>query len=133
VITGALNLRSAAPLWRDEYAQWAPRVSSFDGAYPSSAPAVRARLSFSERVSAMSRRQPDARHAPPRCHIDYTAFDPEALISLRGDWEVRQLRANTQASLFWRCTIEAYTHGRFKETWMDDEHWRGRVQPFHNG
>ena len=51
----------------------------------------------------------------------------------RGDWEVRQLRANTEAILFWRRTISAYTHGQFKETLMDDERWRGPVQSFHNG
>jgi predicted acetyltransferase len=45
-------------------------------------------------------------------------------------WEVRQLANNTAATMFWRRTIDVYTGGRFRETLLDDERWRGPVQSF---
>lgn len=50
--------------------------------------------------------------------------------ALPGPWEVRQKAENVAAIAFWRRVIGAYTHGRFEETTMDDERWRGPVQRF---
>jgi predicted acetyltransferase len=45
-------------------------------------------------------------------------------------WEVRQQANNAAATAFWRRTIDRYTGGRFQETLLDDERWRGPVQSF---
>lgn len=45
-------------------------------------------------------------------------------------WEVRQIAANTAATVFWRRVIGRYTGGDFVETFIDDERWRGPVQSF---
>jgi predicted acetyltransferase len=50
----------------------------------------------------------------------------------RGRWEVRQVGANTAATVFWRAVIAGHTNGRFIETIHDDERWRGPVQTFDN-
>ena len=52
--------------------------------------------------------------------------------SFRGPWEVRQLFANEGATAFWRRVIAGYTKGRFAETVVDDNRWRGPVQTFDN-
>jgi len=45
-------------------------------------------------------------------------------------WEVRERASNTAATQFWRRAIDRYTGGRFSETVIDDERWRGPVQSF---
>ncbi len=50
-----------------------------------------------------------------------------------GRWEVRQRASNTAATAFWRRVITAYTGGRFTETSLDDDRWRGPVQTFDSG
>ncbi len=49
-----------------------------------------------------------------------------------GRWEVRQLSANETATQFWRSVIAEHTQGRFEETALDSERWRGPVQTFDN-
>ncbi|MEO8900200.1 MAG: GNAT family N-acetyltransferase [Polyangiaceae bacterium] len=49
-----------------------------------------------------------------------------------GRWEVRQRLANEAATRFWRTVIADYTQGRFQETTLDTERWRGPVQSFDN-
>lgn len=53
--------------------------------------------------------------------------------SFRSRWEVRQLQTNTAAQRFWRRVISEYTRGRFRETILDNETWRGPIQSFDNG
>jgi predicted acetyltransferase len=50
----------------------------------------------------------------------------------RGPWEVRQMRANREATDFWRAVISRYTGGRYTETVHNDDRWRGPVQAFDN-
>jgi predicted acetyltransferase len=50
----------------------------------------------------------------------------------RGPWEVRQMRANREATDFWRTVISRYTRAQYTETVYDDERWRGPVQAFDN-
>lgn len=50
----------------------------------------------------------------------------------RGRWEVRQVRANEAATHFWRAVIARHTGGRYAESNLDDERWRGPVQTFDN-
>lgn len=50
----------------------------------------------------------------------------------RGVWEVRQVRANTAATAFWRRVIRDYTGREPDEQQHDDERWRGPVQRFDN-
>lgn len=45
-------------------------------------------------------------------------------------WEVCQVAKNSAATAFWRKAILSYTGGRFQETLLDDERWRGPVQSF---
>jgi predicted acetyltransferase len=47
-----------------------------------------------------------------------------------GRWEVRQLLVNEAATHFWRSVIKRYTDGRYEETILDNERWRGPVQMF---
>lgn len=47
-----------------------------------------------------------------------------------GRWEVRQLLANEAATHFWRSVIGGYTQGRYEQTLLDNERWRGPVQMF---
>ncbi len=51
----------------------------------------------------------------------------------RGKWEVRQLKINGVGQRFWRRVIREYTRGRFRETLLDNDSWRGPVQSFDNG
>jgi len=48
----------------------------------------------------------------------------------RGDWEVRQRSANTNATAFWRRAIGSYTRGNFEEVMWHDATWQGPVQFF---
>jgi predicted acetyltransferase len=52
--------------------------------------------------------------------------------AFRGRWEVREALRNTPAHEFWRSVIGRYARGRFTETMLDDERWRGPVQSFDN-
>jgi predicted acetyltransferase len=47
-----------------------------------------------------------------------------------GKWEVRQIRSNTAGQLFWRNVIGEYTRGRFVETLLDNDKWKGPAQSF---
>ena len=47
-----------------------------------------------------------------------------------GKWEVRQIKANVTGREFWRSVIDEYTGGRFEETVLDDDLWRGPAQSF---
>ncbi len=49
-----------------------------------------------------------------------------------GKWEVRQIQPNVPAQRFWREVIGEYTGGRFRETFLNTETWRGPVQRFDN-
>ncbi len=48
----------------------------------------------------------------------------------RGKWEVRQIKKNEAGQMFWRNIIGEYTGGRFNETVLDKESWRGPIQSF---
>lgn len=67
------------------------------------------------------RRQGVGRHAAAQ------AFD-----RFPGAWEVGQIAENTGAQAFWREVIGTYTGGRYVETALDDERWRGPIQSFDN-
>ena len=47
-----------------------------------------------------------------------------------GRWEVAQVAPNTEAMLFWRSVIRAYTSGNFDERIENSDKWRGPVQTF---
>lgn len=47
-----------------------------------------------------------------------------------GNWEVAQMETNIPAIHFWRKTISAFTKGRYVETFVDSDTWRGPVQTF---
>ena len=47
-----------------------------------------------------------------------------------GRWEVAQVAPNTEATLFWRSVIRAYTSGNFDERIENSDKWRGPVQTF---
>jgi predicted acetyltransferase len=47
-----------------------------------------------------------------------------------GAWEVRQIRANTPAQVFWRKVIGRYTDGEYTEQLLDDDSWDGPMQSF---
>ena len=49
-----------------------------------------------------------------------------------GTWEVRQIQSNVAGQAFWRSVIGEYTAGRFEETVLDTESWRGPIQSFSN-
>jgi predicted acetyltransferase len=49
-----------------------------------------------------------------------------------GKWEVRQILENEGGRQFWRKVIEAYTRGKYEETVVNNELWRGPVQTFSN-
>jgi predicted acetyltransferase len=49
-----------------------------------------------------------------------------------GAWEVAQMAENVGAQAFWREVIDSYTGGRYVETVLDDERWRGPIQSFDN-
>ncbi len=51
---------------------------------------------------------------------------------LPGKWEVQQMSTNRPAQEFWRSTIGAYTGGRFTETVLDTDEWKGPVHYFDN-
>jgi predicted acetyltransferase len=50
----------------------------------------------------------------------------------RGAWEVAQIQDNIPAQKFWRKIIDEYTGGKFAETIMDGEDWKGVIQYFNN-
>ena len=47
-----------------------------------------------------------------------------------GRWEVAQVAPNTEATLFWKSAIRAYTNGNFEERIEDSDKWTGPVQTF---
>jgi len=47
-----------------------------------------------------------------------------------GKWEVASIATNVPAQAFWRSTIDAYTDGRYHETWFQNARWRGPIQSF---
>jgi predicted acetyltransferase len=47
-----------------------------------------------------------------------------------GHWEVATFATNVLAHTFWRSTIDRYTHGRYREVWVQKPGWRGPVQLF---
>lgn len=47
-----------------------------------------------------------------------------------GIWEVRQTSANKAANQFWNKVIHKYTNGRYTESVLDSEAWKGPVQVF---
>jgi predicted acetyltransferase len=49
-----------------------------------------------------------------------------------GAWEVAQMAENVGAQAFWREVIGSYTGGRYVETVLDDERWRGPIHSFDN-
>lgn len=49
---------------------------------------------------------------------------------LPGVWEVASAALNIPAHAFWRSTITKYTHGRYREVWLQDERWHGPIQSF---
>ncbi|MHC5600007.1 MAG: GNAT family N-acetyltransferase [Nostoc sp.] len=49
-----------------------------------------------------------------------------------GKWEIHQITTNAVARKFWCRVIAEYTGGKFTETVMEDEDWRGTVQCFDN-
>lgn len=50
-----------------------------------------------------------------------------------GKWEVRQISSNAAGQNFWRKVISEYTGGRFTETILDNDKWKGPVQSFDCG
>jgi predicted acetyltransferase len=48
----------------------------------------------------------------------------------KGPWEVRQRDENTEATVFWRRVINAYTGGKYREVRWNDAIWTGPVQSF---
>ena len=50
----------------------------------------------------------------------------------RGRWEIQETAANLSAQQFWRKVINEYTAGRFEETILDNDQWKGPVQYFDN-
>ena len=61
-------------------------------------------------------------------HVARSLFD-----RFPGRWEVSQLPQNVAAKTFWWRVIDRYTAGRFQETELDNERWRGPVQAFTSG
>ncbi|MEH2380733.1 MAG: GNAT family N-acetyltransferase [Nostoc sp.] len=49
-----------------------------------------------------------------------------------GKWEIHQLTTNVVARKFWRRVIGEYTAGKFTETVMEIDDWRGTVHCFDN-
>jgi predicted acetyltransferase len=47
-----------------------------------------------------------------------------------GDWQVAQIKENTNATEFWRKVISRYTHNNFQEHDLNDDKWRGPIQTF---
>ena len=47
-----------------------------------------------------------------------------------GKWEIRQIHSNTAGQLFWRNVIGECTGGRFAETLLDNDRWKGPIQSF---
>jgi predicted acetyltransferase len=47
-----------------------------------------------------------------------------------GKWEVRELKENKVAHLFWNNVIKEYTSNHFSEDFLDNELWSGPIQVF---
>jgi predicted acetyltransferase len=47
-----------------------------------------------------------------------------------GRWEVREEAKNLAAQRFWRTIIDRYARGRYEESIVDDDRWKGPVQSF---
>lgn len=50
--------------------------------------------------------------------------------ALPGPWELRIAEPNLDGLAFWRKVVGGYTGGRYQETVLDDDRWRGPVQTF---
>jgi predicted acetyltransferase len=48
-----------------------------------------------------------------------------------GIWEVRVVRTNLPAKVFWEKVISEYSEGRYKCEERNDERWRGSIFSFH--
>ncbi|MEH1821013.1 MAG: GNAT family N-acetyltransferase [Nostoc sp.] len=60
-------------------------------------------------------------------NVAFQTFD-----RFRGKWEIHQITTNVVAQKFWRRVIADYTAGKFTETVMEIDDWRGTVQCFDN-
>jgi predicted acetyltransferase len=47
-----------------------------------------------------------------------------------GSWEVSSCAWNVPGQIFWRGVVDRYTNGRYEETWIQTDTWRGPVQSF---
>lgn len=47
-----------------------------------------------------------------------------------GSWEIATHGANIPAISFWRSVADHFTHGRYEETWLQRQEWRGSIQIF---
>lgn len=56
----------------------------------------------------------------------------EVFNRLPGMWEVAVIETNKPAQEFWRGVIGEYRQGRFEETLLDNEKWKGPVFSFDN-
>jgi len=54
------------------------------------------------------------------------------LDKFRGNWEIRQIRANQKACSFWLHIISEYTKNTFKNRDVNNEKWDGWIQTFNN-
>ncbi len=56
----------------------------------------------------------------------------DAFCRFPGKWEVYERDFNETARRFWRKIIGEYTHGIFKEVFLESEDWRGHIQSFNS-
>jgi len=67
-------------------------------------------------------------------HYRRQGFGRAAAISLferfPGLWEVSSCAWNVPGQIFWRGVVDRYTNGRYAETWIQTDTWRGPVQSF---
>lgn len=66
-----------------------------------------------------------------RCGVGkHVAF--EVFNRLPAKWEVRVIKNNIPAQMFWRTVIAVYTQGVFQEVLLHNEHWNGPAFTFDN-
>lgn len=56
----------------------------------------------------------------------------EIFDKFRGNWEIKQLKKNTNSHIFWRKVIAQYTLNNFEEITNCTELWDGPIQRFNN-
>ncbi|HRQ23641.1 MAG TPA: GNAT family N-acetyltransferase [Anaerolineales bacterium] len=56
----------------------------------------------------------------------------EVFRRLPAKWEVRVIENNTPAKAFWRGVISEYTDGKYRETQLDNDDWKGPAFSFDN-